>query len=469
MESDYSRAAREYRLARYYLGKLRTVDEAMRRGQAHISYGRTVFDHEWEQIRHWQAWATQREPSDSERARLCKDFALAGLEVLANRINAVEHAAWLHAALVAAEQLGDEDAERTLCYELMMMYYRLGALDKGKHFASEMLRLGEAANDMLSIERAYFGLAVYSEERGMYFEAEHDYQQALRLSKELGIAAETGRALNALGGVAEYVGDFQKSFQYFSQYLDLMETHGQQSRVCHALISVGESLIFLKAYTEAEQRLQRAVLMCRALGLQRLLGVGLLTLGSLAIEEEQLDAAETYLQEGLVAVRAVGVQRQILDGLTRLGYISLRRGDATSALNYLHEALTIARDVGNPRYLWDVQLHLANTHLALNDVSAARSALHASLRIAQRLGSHLRKVRNLSGVIAYCECLGQHERAALWAGAIIGDSVIDEPVFAPICARLEAALKHDRYLRALAEGGRRPLDDVLAEALAYLA
>lgn len=469
MTPDVTRSAREHRLARYYLGKLRTVDEAMRRGQVHVSYGRAVFEQEWEQIRHWQAWSTQREPDDAERARLCKDFALAGLEVLANRINGADHAAWLHAALEAAEQLKDADAERTLCYELMMMYYRLGSLDMGKQFTYRLLALGEAANDQLSIERAFFGLAVYSEERGMYEEAERNYQRALALSNELGIAIETGRALNALGGVAEYIGEFEKAYRYFSQYLELMETHGKKSRVCHALLSIGECLISLKAYAEAERHLQRAVRMCQALGLQRLLGVGLLTLGALAIEQDTLEAAQAYIQEGLLAVRAVGVQRQIIYGLTRLGYIEIRHEDFAGALNHLHEALAMAHDVGNPRYLCNVQLHLAAAYLALNDPGAARSALQESLHIAHRLGSHAQKVHSLSVVIALCERLGQPEQAAIWGGTIIEDPVIDTHVFAPICARLEAALGRDGYQNALEEGKRRSLDDVVPEALVYLA
>ncbi|HEU5348197.1 MAG TPA: hypothetical protein VFU63_06260 [Ktedonobacterales bacterium] len=469
MTSDFTRSARAYRLASYYLGKLRTVDEAMRRGQVHISYGKTVFDQEWEQIRHWQQWTTQREPDDQERARLCRDFALTGLEVLANRVNRTEHSAWLRAALEAAKQLDDRGAERILCYELMMMNYRSGSLDMGKQLADRLLQLGEAANDILCTERAYFGLAVYCEERGMYAEAEQNYQRALRLSNQLGLAIEAGRALNALGGVAQYVGEFDKSYQYCAQYLELMETRGEKTRVCHALLSVGESLISLKAFSDAERHLQRAVRMCRALGLHRLLGVGLLTLGVLRIEEGKLEAAQVYLEEGLLEVRAVGVQRQIMYGLTRLGYIAARSGDYTAALGHLHEALAMSRAVGNPRYIGDVQLQLAYAYLALDDESTARVALYESLRLALALGSRSQKVRNLSGAIAHAEKLGQHERAALWTGTIMGESVIDLPVFAPICARLEAALGHDGYQAALEKGRLRSLDDVVNEAMTYLA
>ena len=71
-----------YRLARHYLNKLREADAAFRRGQVNISYGLTLFDQEWEQIRYWQTWAANQNANDRSRNQLCKDFPLAGLEVL---------------------------------------------------------------------------------------------------------------------------------------------------------------------------------------------------------------------------------------------------------------------------------------------------------------------------------------------------------------------------------------------------
>ena len=461
--SDFSET--EYRLARHYLSKLRTVNEAMQRGQSSVSYSLVAFDQEWEQIRHWQTWTTQRAPDDEQRARLCIDFPLTGLEVLANRNNAEVQIKWLQAGLEAARQLHNKEAERSLGYELMMVYYRLGALEAGRHLARELLRLGEEANDLLCTERAYFGLAVYSEERGLYTESEHSYQQALRLSHKLGVTTEIGRALNALGGVAQYVGEFEKSYQYCSQYLELMEIHGKQNRVCHALISLGESLISLNAYTEAERHLQRAVRMCRSLGFQRLLGVGLLTLGALALEDDNLDVAKTYVCEGLQEVRAVGVQRQIIAGLTKLGYIDLRNEDLVGAFAHLHEGLEMARGVGNPRYLCEIELALAHAYLAVKDYSTARNVLRESLRIVQDIDSRSQKVRILSGAVAYHQSLGQFKQAAILAGAIKDELLVDAPLFKGVRAQLEGTLGSAEYHKRLVEGAQRSLDETVADAL----
>ena len=461
-------SASEFRLARYYLDKLRMVDEAVRRGQASVSSGIAMFDQEWEHIRHWQSWTTRRDPGDTERAQLCKEYALAGLEILANRNNAVDQVTWLTDALTAAQHVEDKEAERTLCYELEMVYFRSGSLELGRKFAGKLLRLAEAANDRLSIERALFGLAVYAEERGRYSDAEAHYQRALQVSHELGIVIETGRILNALGGIANYVGDFGKAYRYCSQYLELMEIHGKTNKVCHALISAGECLIGLSAYTEADRYLQRAVSMCKSLGFQRLLGVGLLNLGALAIEQDDLETAQQYLLDGVRAVRAVGVPRQIVYGLARLGYIDIRRGNFAEALAHLHEGLEIAREVGNPRHICDVQLHLATSYLALDHLTAARSALYEALTIAQRLGLRQQQARLLAAAVAYHQRLGQHEQAAKWVGAIAGDPLVDERLFPPVCVQLEAALGKASYQHALVEGSSRTLDETLQEIIALL-
>jgi tetratricopeptide (TPR) repeat protein len=328
--------------------------------------------------------------------------------------------------------------------------------------------LGEAANDPLSMERAFFGLAAYSEERGKYAEAEHYLKRALHLALKLGIAVETGRILNALGSVAGCVGEYQKSYRYYAQYLELVEAHGEKSKVCHALLSLGEGLISLKAYAEAERYLQRAVSMCRALGFLRFLGVGLLNLGTLAIEQGRLEVARLYLLEGLRAVRAVGVQRQIVLGLTTLGYTQLRLGDSAGALEYLHEGLEMAREGGRPRNICDAQMYLADTYLAMQNLEDARSALHESLTIAQSLNSHPQKVRALSTVVAYYQCRGQQERAASVAGIIVGEPLIDETRFTSACAQLEAALGSEGYQKALAQGKTRNLDEAVAEEVLAL-
>jgi tetratricopeptide (TPR) repeat protein len=199
MTENVQLAQAEYRLARHYLNKLRRLNDAVRRGRANASYAVAEFDLEWDQIKHWQNWTCRSETDDAERALLCIEFPFAGLEILSHRINAAEHVTWLQAALIAADRLHDMSAERRLLYELQMAYYRVGSVDMIKETATQLLQRAEEAGDHLAIERALFGLAAYSEERGQYTDSRRYLQRALELATPLKDVVEIGRILNALG------------------------------------------------------------------------------------------------------------------------------------------------------------------------------------------------------------------------------------------------------------------------------
>jgi tetratricopeptide (TPR) repeat protein len=464
----YTLSDTQYRLARHYLDKLRQADEAVCRGQANVSYGLKLFDQEWEQIQYWQAWAAKRGRNDETSAQLCKEFPLAGLEILANRNNAADQALWFLTAMEAAQQLRDCESERILCYQLFMTYRRLGMLDKVEYFASQLLKLGEATNDRLSIERALLGFGFVAEDRGMFAEAESYYQHVLQLSTELCVDTEIAQALNGLGTVASYLGEYQKAYPFFLRQLELMEATGKKSQVCHALLMMGHVLLGLKEYPRAESYLQRAVNMGRVFGFQRLVGVSLLHLGSSALEQNQLEIAYDYTDEGLRAVRRLGVVRQIMSGLSEQGYILLRMGDLPTALARLQEGLQLARESGRLRNICDLQCNLANTYLALNDLDTARSALHEALTLAQRLRLRPEKVKALSIAVAYDLCLGRYEQAAVWAGSLLGNAALDGVLVAPIYVKLERVLGTERYHAALQNGQALHLDDVVDGAISVV-
>ena len=333
----------QYRLARHYLGKLRTADAAFRRGHPSVSYGLTLFDQEWEQIRRWQSEAVKR-GNDALWAQLCKEFPLAGLEILANRNNMADQAAWLTAALQAAQELRDGEAERTLCHQLMLIHLRLGESEKVEQFATRLLKLGEAAHDFFAIERAFFGFGLVAADRGMFAEAEAHYQRALDLALELGSDTETEQALNGLGSIATYLGEYDKAYPYFARQLEIAEASGKKSEVCLALLRMSDVLLGLKDYTHAEACLQRTVALGRTFGFQRLLGISQLYLGSSALEQNHLEAARSYLEAGLRVMRGVGVVRQIMSGLDMLGDTLLRMGNPRLALVHLQEGLQMARN-----------------------------------------------------------------------------------------------------------------------------
>lgn len=448
----------KHRLARHYLGKLRTADEALRHGQAAISYGTTVFNQEWEQIRHWQAWAVEHQTEDEICAALCKDFVLAGLEVLANRNNFADHVLWLTNALKVAQQSHDQETARTVLYHLSYTNQRLGNLEQAQEYANQLLTIASHAGDWLSVGHAYDELGSIAEERGQYPEAHTNYQRAVEIFAQMDRDTATAHALHGLGAVALYRGNYHEASLYFRRQLALVEAQGSRAEVCDALLSVAEAA---ETYIEAEPFIQRALDLAETLSFPRLKAAASISMANWKVELGHFEQACPYFEQGIEAARKIGSQRNVIHGLSSLGYALMRMGDYDAALTHLRESLQLAREMQLPRYICNVQRNIANTHLALNDLDAARQALQDSMTFAQALNSHAQKARNISVAVAYYLRSGQSQQAAVWAGSVVDDPNLDQPLFQPVCLELETALGHDTYHAAIAHGKTWSVDAVL--------
>ncbi len=83
-----------YRLAKYYLGRLRAADLAYRRGHTNAGESLSLLNQDWAQIAQWQSWAASQKLKP-EIAQLCAAFPQAGAEVLITRQTPQERIHWL--------------------------------------------------------------------------------------------------------------------------------------------------------------------------------------------------------------------------------------------------------------------------------------------------------------------------------------------------------------------------------------
>ena len=460
--------AAQYRLARHYLGKLREAAEAVQRGRASLGYGLRLFDQELSHIQHWQAWAARPGPYTAERARLCTEFAVAGAEALSFRMPPLERLKWLEAALDAARQLHDRQAESAILPKLAMVYSGLGDLSRAEDCARQLLVLAEETKDRLRIGQALYNLGTILEDRGKYDEAAKHYQNALTVFAALGADLDSGRASLGLGSVATYSGDYQSAYHHFLQYLKLVESGGREIDLCIALQAVAEALKYLNRYPEAEAYLQRSEQLSRRLNYQWALGPVLISLGVCAVEQDHLELASGYLEEGIEVARAFSSKRDVIYGLQGLGSVRWRQGKCDEALSYLQEGLAMARETGMSRYGCNLMRRMAEIYITLDDLRSAQTQLREALVLAQEPGWYPEKVKCLSTAVVLGYRRGCEAEAAIWAGRILGDAEIEGAQFMQVCAALESALGAERYRLALDAGKAQTLDGILATALQAL-
>jgi tetratricopeptide (TPR) repeat protein len=450
----------QQRLARHYLNKLRTSAEAVRRGRSSLAYGLNLFDKEWPHIQHWQAWSAQ---GGTDGVELCKEFPFVGSDVLAIRHTPVDRLKWWSAALEAARQLGDQQAEREILPHMAMSLAALGQMSKAEQYARDLLTLAEAIKDPLHIGRALYQLGTIIEDQGEYAAAAQLYERCLEIFSELNFDIDTGRALLGLGSVANYLGDYENAYIYFSQYLTLVDAAGKELDLCIALQAVSEALKHLKRHPEAEAHLQRAIALSRTLNFQWALGQSLVAIGVCVADQDKLEAASAYLEEGVEVTRHHSAKRDLIYGLSSLGYVYYRQGNFAPALDYLQEALAHAVDAGIPRSACYIQRYLAFTYMARSDLVAARQALCDSLTTAQGLELLPEIIKALTCAAAYAYQTGQSEQAVEWLGFLENHPDLDTFDYQPVREKLQGG-----YQQAFERGKTLNMQSILDDVLLML-
>lgn len=458
----------QYRLAQHYLHKLRTAAEAVRLGRSSLGYGLRLFDQEWEQIKNWQLWASTQHNARADVAVLCKEFGLAGIDLLQIRQSPRERVGWLETALKAATQLQDIQSEYEILFQLFYAHFSLNVLDDAEDYAKRLFESAQTTHNRLYYARAVFAFGCIQEERGLYAEARQSYEESLVVFEALKSGLDIGSALNGLGAVALYLGEFKTAHDHFVRHLAIAESLGRKTDICRALLAISEGLWGLEDFAGSERYAQRAMALSKTLGHQRMLGGALLKMAGCAVEQDKLEEACVYYIEGLQVARGSGAERNVIYGLSSLGYVEFRLGRHTEALAHCSESLEMARFAKQPRFMCNALRNMANIHIMLGDLVSAQSELYEALRLAQSLNSDFQKIRILCTAVWLSQRQGFLEQAAIWAGLLVDKSEIDVPVFQPVFAELEAALGHEHYHRALEEGKPLSLDIVVAEILKSL-
>ena len=158
----------QFRLANYYLTKLRIVEAAYHRGHEHSTEALALLDQEWSQIKRWRAWSAEHARDDDEIANLCQEYPQAGAGLFLLRQHPRERLEWLEAGLEAVWQLGNTRAEIVHLFLLGRTHSHLGTYKQAQDFAGQALALAQQVDDPLYECRSLWllGTIFYRMEQG---------------------------------------------------------------------------------------------------------------------------------------------------------------------------------------------------------------------------------------------------------------------------------------------------------------
>ena len=176
--------AARLRYASHYQGVLWEANDLLLKGGKTFQLGLEFLDLDWINIQSGQAWAESNSTVSSKIAEICSDYAWAG-SILSLRLHPRDYVNWLNAALVAARQIKDRNAEGAHLGNLGLAYAALGDAKKAIKFYEQHLVIAREIGDSRGEGTALFNLSLSLNKLGQRAEAIESARSALKIFEQI--------------------------------------------------------------------------------------------------------------------------------------------------------------------------------------------------------------------------------------------------------------------------------------------
>jgi tetratricopeptide (TPR) repeat protein len=245
--------------ARHYLAVITSADSLYEEGGETLMRGLALFDLEWGNIQAGQSWASAHSSENREAARLCSYYPGRGPYVLNLRHHPLDQICWLAAALAAARQLQDREAEGVHLGNLGTAYCGLGEYGRAIEFHEEDLTVARELADRRSEGNALGNLGADYNSLGEHRRAISFHEKHLTVAREIGDRRGEGHALGNLGNAYHSLGEHNRAIEYYEQRLVITREIGDRQGEGSALWNMSLTLDQLGRRDEAIEHAEAAL------------------------------------------------------------------------------------------------------------------------------------------------------------------------------------------------------------------
>jgi tetratricopeptide (TPR) repeat protein len=203
------------RHAAVYWITLKIAGDLYKEGGEHVVQALEIFDLEWNNIATAQAWTQTRADGDEAAGLYCCYYPDVGMHLLDLRQHPNDRIHWLNAALNAAREVNDREAEMRHLGNMGGAYFRLGELRHSINFLEESLIIAQELGVRQHISDALGDLGLAYFYLGEVSHAIKLYQQALKAKREIGNQRGEGILLSNIGNAYAAVGDSSRAIDCY--------------------------------------------------------------------------------------------------------------------------------------------------------------------------------------------------------------------------------------------------------------
>jgi len=293
----------------------------------------------------------------------------------------------LRLALTWATGGGDAVSGMRLASACWRFWLIRGYAREGLGWLSAMLATVPARQPTAHRAKALLAAGTMAKTISDYSQARTLYEQALSISRELGVQRRVAAALGNLGMVAAEQGDYPAARAWHEQSLAIWRELGDRLGIARDLISLGNVVHAQGDELAARSLYEQSLAIERELGDQRGTAVVLHCLAGVAYYRNDYAAARLLLDQALVVRRELGDRWGIASTLNNLGMVAHEEGDYPSSRALLTESLAMRRDLFDRSGMAESLEALASLAFTLGRTEqGARLCGHAA-RLRDEIGS----------------------------------------------------------------------------------
>ncbi len=213
------------------------------------------------------------------------------------------------------------------------------------------------------------------------------YEQALRISQEIGDRLGEGTWLGSLGGAYSGLGEVRRAVDFYEQALAISREIGDRRNEGNWLGNLGNAYTDLGEPKRAIELYEQALAISREIGDRRGEGADL---GNLGIAYQNLGETRRAIrlhEQQLGIAREIGDRRGEGNALGNLGIAHMSLGRARHAIGYGEQQLVICREIGDRRGEADALANLGVAHEESGERARARALWTEALNIYEAIES----------------------------------------------------------------------------------
>jgi len=361
---------------------------------------------------------------------------------------------YLNAALDLARHAGRQDLEGRALNVLGLLEWDSGNYEAALRLLGQANALARELQDARLAASTLNNRGLVKDELGDYRGSLEDYEMALLLFEEENDRRGQGDALGNIGGVHLLLGRYPQALEHYR--LSLAVSEELQSKLSMAIDhgNMALSLLGLGRTGEALEHFERALELSRQAGMAQEEAYWQRGMGNALIQQGEYDLGLVHHRAALAALESSGARGLLAAAQHDLGVLMLTLGDLVTAENLLRQADSVARDMGQEQLVTENLLVLGDLQYRLQRYDKAERLYREGLNRATDAGEEQLMAEGLLRLSWADKASGRYASAADNArqAGVAGGGIGAEPLVAEAWLAFAEAMRsqglHDRAIGA---------------------